>query len=86
MALSNAELTGERSESEMKKKLEFQYYYKRDGCKAKDAEDGDCICWHDEGTGPYKDERHSAEPPLVNWRIKPSNATNSADAEGGRLE
>ena len=57
----------------MKKKLEFQYYYKRDGCKAKDAKDGDCICWHDEGTGPYKDERHSAETPLVNWRIKPSN-------------
>lgn len=60
----------------MKKKLEFQYYYKRDGCKAKDAKDGDCICWHDEGTGPYKDERHSAETPLVNWRIKPSNGHN----------
>ena len=67
----------------MKKKLEFQYYYKRDGCKAKDAKDGDCICWHDEGTGPYKDERHSAETPLVNWRIKPSNGQGKRPAECG---
>lgn len=57
-----------------KKKLEFQYYYKQDGCKADSATDKDCICWHDEGTGPYEDERHDAEVPLVDWRIKPSNA------------
>ena len=58
----------------MKKKLEFQYYYKQNKCQAKDAKDTECICWHDEGTGPYKDYRHDAETPLVDWRIKPANA------------
>lgn len=29
-----------------------QYYYKVDGCKAFSASDPNCICWHDEGTGP----------------------------------
>ncbi len=59
----------------MKKKLEFQYYYKQYECQAKDAKANDCICWHEEGTGPYKDERHDADVPLVEWRIKPYNAT-----------
>ena len=57
----------------VKKKLEFQYYYRQDGCVADKATNADCICWHDEGTGPYKDE-HDAEIPLVEWRIKPPNA------------
>ncbi len=30
-----------------------QYFYKQDGCKAIDAKDPQCICWHDEGTGRY---------------------------------
>lgn len=30
-----------------------QYYYKVDGCPAKNSDSPDCICWHDEGTGPY---------------------------------
>ena len=54
----------------MKKALEFQYYYKQTGCKASTAEDSDCICWHNEGTGPYKDERHDSKTPFVSWRIK----------------
>jgi hypothetical protein len=58
----------------MKKKLEFQYYYKQDGCKAKTSRDKDCICWHDEGFGPYKDEMHDSVTPMVEWRIKPYNA------------
>lgn len=57
----------------MKKKLEFQYYYKQDACKAKHSTDADCVCWFDEGTGPYKTETHDAEVPLVEWRIKPAN-------------
>lgn len=56
----------------MSKKLEFQYFYKQDGCKAKNAEDTDCICWHKEGAGPYKDDRHDADIPLVDWRITPN--------------
>ena len=49
----------------------FEYYYKVDGCPAKQAGDGDCICWHAEGTGPHKNERHNSEVPYVKWRIKP---------------
>ncbi len=56
----------------MKKKLVFQYFYKVDGCPGEDADDNLCNCWHEEGTGPYKDERHDADVPVVNWRIKPS--------------
>ena len=65
----------------MKKKLVFQYYYKRNECKSTDAKDKECTCWREEGTGPYKDERHDAEVPLVDWRIKPSNVevTGSPD-------
>ena len=29
-----------------------QYYFKNSNCKASSAHDPDCICWHDEGTGP----------------------------------
>lgn len=54
----------------MKQKLQFQYYYKTNGCRAKTAQDADCTCWHDEGTGPYKDQRHDDKTPLVEWRIK----------------
>jgi hypothetical protein len=60
------------------KKLEFQYYYKQDGCQAKQASDSNCKCWHDEGAGPYKDQRHTDDVPLVEWRIKPSNAAVEA--------
>lgn len=59
------------------KKLEFQYYYKQDTCTAVDAKDKACICWHDEGEGPRRDERHDAEVPLVEWRIKPANDANN---------
>lgn len=57
----------------MKKKLQFQYYYKNSECKANTSKDTNCICWHDEGTGLYKDERHDDETPVVEWRIKPIN-------------
>ncbi len=41
-----------------------QYYYKVDGCPARNSESPDCICWHDAGTGP----RATADPTLVSWR------------------
>jgi len=56
----------------MRKKLEFQYYYKQNECKAENSQDVDCICWHIEGTGPFKDERHDSEVLLVDWRITPN--------------
>ena len=31
-----------------------QYYFKDNSCKAESAHDPDCICWHDEGTGPMQ--------------------------------
>lgn len=51
-----------------------QYYYKKDGCPAKTAHDADCICWHDEGTGPFPDERPDDPDTLKEWRFKPTNA------------
>ncbi len=35
-----------------------QYYYPVNGCQAISAYDKDCICWHNEGTGPLQ---HSPE-------------------------
>ena len=57
----------------MKKKLEFEYYYRTDGCSAKNARSAECVCWHNEGAGPYKDQRHDDDTPLVEWRIKPAD-------------
>lgn len=44
-----------------------QYYYKVNGCPAAGANDGDCICWHDEGTGP-----HPRAGNEFAWRDKPA--------------
>ena len=41
-----------------------QYYYKVDGCPAENSESPDCICWHDEGTGPCATD----DSTLVLWR------------------
>lgn len=51
-----------------------QYYYKSDECPAETAYDKDCICWHDEGTGPFPDERPDDPDTLKEWRFKPANA------------
>jgi hypothetical protein len=51
-----------------------QYYYKNDKCKADSARSKDCICWHDEGTGPLVDERHDykhCHTRNLLWRVKP---------------
>ena len=53
----------------MRKKLEFEYYYKNNKCKAKSSDDKDCICWHREGTGVMADQKHTDDVPLVAWRI-----------------
>lgn len=44
-----------------------QYYYKVAGCRAISPESLDCICWHDEGTGPLAD----GNPEPEHWRDKP---------------
>ena len=43
-----------------------QYYYKVDRCQAAVAAAADCICWHDEGTGPLADSAVAKT-----WRAKP---------------
>lgn len=30
-----------------------QYFYKNEACPALTANEPNCICWHNEGTGPY---------------------------------
>ena len=53
-----------------------QYYHKNNECKADSVKSKDCICWHDEGTGPFVNERHdhkNCDPYTRNlqWRVKP---------------
>lgn len=52
----------------MEEKVKHQYFYKQNGCKANKATDSDCICWHDEGTGPYKEAKHDYEFTMLSWR------------------
>lgn len=52
----------------------YQYYYMNDKCKADSARSKDCICWRDEGTGPYFDERFDQKhwrTCNLEWRVKP---------------
>ena len=54
-----------------------QYYYRVNDCTAQSAQAADCICWHDEVTGPLADTRYG-EP--KEWREKP-NEDLSSDSE-----
>ena len=54
--------------------MKHQYFYKNDACKASCATDAECICWHDEGTGPFFDERFDQKHWRIcklEWRVKP---------------
>ena len=46
-----------------------QYYYKQNTCNAESARSPDCICWHDEGTGPCNNDY--IRNYKLEWRIKP---------------
>ena len=52
-----------------------QYYYKMNDCKALHATDAECICWHDEGTGPFPGIRigvhacHLRDKPEANKKV-----------------
>jgi hypothetical protein len=54
-----------------------QYYYRVGSCKGHDANAKDCICWHDERTGP-RAELTYAKNWCLNWRDKPINETEEA--------
>lgn len=54
-------------------KQRFQYYYEQTDCTAKSHSSLDCICWFDEGTGPFpnaKQAEGSHLPKLV-WAEVP---------------
>ena len=50
---------------------EYQYYYRVNNCKAENSFCDDCICWHDEETGPFKEELHTEPVTTFAWREKP---------------
>lgn len=52
-----------------------QYYYRVNECNAVGPKSPDCICWHDEGTGPL------ADGTATNWRDKPSSRSPAAPAQ-----
>ncbi|WAX22379.1 hypothetical protein P6F34_gp26 [Pseudomonas phage MiCath] len=47
-----------------------QYFYRVDSCKADHSRSPDCLCWHDEGTGPLFNNPFTQQKP-INWRDKP---------------
>lgn len=49
-----------------------QYYYRVNDCEASESRDPACICWHDEGTGPLRDEPET----IKSWRDKPMQAAD----------
>lgn len=46
-----------------------QYYYRMTECRAMNTRASECICWHDEGTGPVPIERE--DYPKLQWRDMP---------------
>lgn len=53
-----------------------QYYWRVGRCRASDAYASNCICWHDEGTGPMAGKIDWA---MVDWRDVPAPASHERD-------
>ena len=51
-------------------KMKNQYFYRENSCPANESGDPDCICWHDEGTGPYPTS-NPEEGTVLTWRSVP---------------
>lgn len=69
-----------------------QYFHRVDGCPAPTITDEACICWHDEGTGPFPNVKEYDDYPGtridVNWREKPEDKITLEelmDLFGGQL-
>ncbi len=58
--------SGELGKSAEQQKSVRQYYCRKNECKAHSAKDADCICWWDEGTGPFPD---GTDLVTLEWRI-----------------
>lgn len=51
----------------------WQYFYRTHGCPADSANEKECICWHDEGTGNFPTAKHNMNSKFPSeWRKKPS--------------
>lgn len=48
----------------------YQYYHKNEDCKADSSDNDDCICWRDEGTGPFPGVPHGYTS--LHWRKRPN--------------
>lgn len=59
----------------------WSYYFRVTECKAKTSRDGDCICWHTEGTGPFDMVRHDDADQFLEWRESTSAAPSPAQQE-----
>lgn len=64
----------------------WSYYFRVTECKAKTSRDGDCICWHTEGTGPFDMVRHDDADQFLEWRESPSAAPAPAQQEPSEAE
>lgn len=56
-----------------------QYYYHNDYCPARKSDDPGCICWRDEGTGPFPDGTDIVK---LTWRDKPLPAAPAIAKQG----
>ena len=68
--ISTVELVRNPDVGEAERQPVMQYYYYHHNCTAAGNSDPNCICWIDEGKGPYKDDRHDV-PSGLTWRVKP---------------
>lgn len=59
----------------------MQYYYKDNACPAEHSRAETCICWHDEGKGPFPELKNGDAVPVaygsavgLTWRARPADA------------
>lgn len=58
-----------------------KYYYRMDGCNAPNSHSPNCICWHDEGTGPL-----AKKPDLIrSWRAPAEDAREQQPEDAADL-
>jgi hypothetical protein len=61
----------------------WQYYYRVNDCEASDFASPDCVCWHNEGTGPRPNEKKDDENKSVIWRfLKTAPVSGVRDLSG----
>lgn len=64
----------------------WEYYYRVDECNAESAHDPNCICWHPEGSGHFKDAKHDESSPILGWRRTTHPPEPTPDAKNSPRE